>query len=86
MVQELSSRGIEKVELWQRGVDTELFQPHLKSPAMRLKLSQNNPDSPLLLYVGRVSQKEIDCIKPVLEAIPEARFAIVGELATIGKR
>jgi len=80
MVQELSSRGIEKVELWQRGVDTELFQPHLKSQAMRLKLSQNNPDSPLLLYVGRVSaEKEIDRIKPVLEAIPEARFAIVGD-------
>ncbi|TRT77002.1 MAG: glycosyltransferase family 1 protein [Microcystis aeruginosa Ma_AC_P_19900807_S299] len=79
-LQELSSRGIEKVELWQRGVDTELFQPHLKSPAMRLKLSQNNPDSPLLLYVGRVSaEKEIDRIKPVLEAIPEARFAIVGD-------
>ncbi len=47
---------------------------------MRLKLSQNNPDSPLLLYVGRVSaEKEIDRIKPVLEAIPEARFAIVGD-------
>ena len=47
---------------------------------MILKLSQNNPDSPLLLYVGRVSaEKEIDRIKPVLEAITEARFAIVGD-------
>jgi glycosyltransferase involved in cell wall biosynthesis len=80
MVQELSNHGIERVDLWQRGVDTELFQPDLKSPKMRLKLSQNNPDNPLLLYVGRVSaEKEIDRIKPVLEAIPEARFAIVGD-------
>jgi glycosyltransferase involved in cell wall biosynthesis len=80
MVQELSNHGIERVDLWQRGVDTELFQPDLKSSKMRLKLSQNNPDNPLLLYVGRVSaEKEIDRIKPVLEAIPEARFAIVGD-------
>jgi glycosyltransferase involved in cell wall biosynthesis len=80
MVQELSNHGIERVDLWQRGVDTELFQPDLKSSKMRLKLSQNNPDNPLLLYVGRVSaEKEIDRIKPVLEAIPDARFAIVGD-------
>jgi glycosyltransferase involved in cell wall biosynthesis len=80
MVRELSSHGIERVDLWQRGVDTELFQPHLNSQQMRLKLSQNNPNNPLLLYVGRVSaEKEIDRIKPVLEAIPEARLAIVGD-------
>ncbi|BAU66868.1 glycosyl transferase group 1 [Stanieria sp. NIES-3757] len=79
MVEALESRGIEKVDLWQRGVDTEMFQPHLKSTQMRSRLSQGNPESPLLLYVGRVSaEKQIDEIKPVLEAIPEARLAIVG--------
>jgi glycosyltransferase involved in cell wall biosynthesis len=46
---------------------------------MRNKLSQGHPDAPLLLYVGRVSaEKEIDKIKPVLESIPGARLAIVG--------
>lgn len=80
MVKELSSRGIERVDLWQRGVDTELFQPHLTSPTMRAKLSQGNPEAPLLLYVGRVSaEKQIDQIKPVLEAIPQARLAIIGD-------
>ncbi|GAB4237029.1 MAG: glycosyltransferase family 1 protein [Stanieria sp.] len=79
MVEALASRGIERVDLWQRGVDTEMFQPHLKSTQMRSRLSQGNPESPLLLYVGRVSaEKQIDQIKPVLEAIPEARLAIVG--------
>lgn len=29
MVKELGSHGIERVDLWQRGVDTEMFQPHL---------------------------------------------------------
>ena len=80
MVEELKSHGIERVDLWQRGVDTEMFQPHLTSAQMRSRLSQEHPESPLLIYVGRVSaEKQIDEIKPVLEAIPEARLAIVGD-------
>lgn len=80
MVQELSDRGIERTDLWQRGVDTELFQPHWASPEMRSRLSQGYPEAPLLLYVGRLSaEKEIDRIKPVLETIPAARLALVGD-------
>ncbi len=79
MVQELITHGIERVDLWQRGVDTEMFQPHLASRQMRSQLSNGHPDNPLLLYVGRVSaEKQIDQIKPILEAIPEAHLAIVG--------
>ena len=80
MVKELKNHGIERVDLWQRGVDTEMFQPHLASTQMRSRLSQGNLNDPLLLYVGRVSaEKQIDQIKPVLEAIPNARLAIVGD-------
>ncbi len=80
MMQELTSHGIERVDLWQRGVDTELFHPNLASEQMRQHLSQNHPQSPLLLYVGRLSvEKEIERIKPILEAIPEARLALVGD-------
>ena len=79
MVQELTAHGIERVDLWQRGVDTEMFQPHLACQEMRSRLSQGHPESPLLLYVGRLgAEKEIDQIKPVLEAIPNARLALVG--------
>lgn len=79
MVRELENHGIERVDLWQRGVDTEMFQPHLATQQMRSRLSEGHPDSPLLLYVGRLSaEKEIDRIKPVLEAIPDARLALVG--------
>jgi glycosyltransferase involved in cell wall biosynthesis len=80
MVDELAGRGIERLALWQRGVDIETFQPDLRSQAMRSRLSQEHPDSPLLLYVGRLSaEKEIDQIKPILEAIPDARLALVGD-------
>ena len=80
MVNELVTHGIERVDLWQRGVDTEMFQPHLASKQMRSRLSNGHPEHPLLLYVGRVSpEKQIDQIKPVLEAIPDAHLAIVGD-------
>ncbi|MGJ5675815.1 MAG: glycosyltransferase family 4 protein [Nostochopsis sp.] len=80
MMEELTTHGIERVNLWQRGVDTETFHPSLTSEEMRSRLSQNHPDSPLLLYVGRLSvEKEIERIKPILEAIPEARLALVGD-------
>lgn len=80
MVDELRSHGILRVDLWQRGVDTELFEPHLASKEMRSRLSDGHPDSPLLLYVGRLgAEKQIEAIKPVLEAIPEARLALVGD-------
>lgn len=80
MVEELRVHGIERLDLWQRGVDTEMFQPHLKSEKMRNRLSQNHPQDPLLLYVGRLSaEKQIEEIKPILEAIPQARLALVGD-------
>jgi glycosyltransferase involved in cell wall biosynthesis len=80
MVEELREHGIERLDLWQRGVDTETFHPGLASLEMRSHLSQGHPESPLLLYVGRLgAEKEIDRIKPVLEAIPDARLALVGD-------
>jgi len=80
MMQELAAHGIERVALWQKGVDTELFHPDLASREMRSHLSQGHPESPLLLYVGRLSaEKEIERIKAILLAIPEARLALVGD-------
>lgn len=80
MVEELRNHAIERVDLWQRGVDTELFQPSLANSEMRDRLTQGHPQSPLLLFVGRLgAEKEIDRIKPVLEAIPDARLALVGD-------
>ena len=80
MVQELRQHGIERVDLWQRGVDTETFHPTKATPEMRRYLSQDEPTSRLLLYVGRLgAEKEIEQIKPVLAALPGAKLAIVGD-------
>lgn len=80
MVDELGEHGIERLALWQRGVDIEQFNPQYESQEMRSQLTGGNPDAPLLLYVGRLSaEKEIEAIKPVLESIPNARLALVGD-------
>ena len=81
MVQELSDKGIQHTALWQRGVDTELFRPELRSQAMRQRLLNGRSDTgQLLLYIGRLSaEKQIERIRPVLDAMPDARLALVGD-------
>ncbi len=81
MVKELSDKGIQHTDLWQRGVDTEAFRPELRNDQMRRRLLGKFDDQgALLIYVGRLSaEKQIERIKPVLEAIPEARLALVGD-------
>ena len=81
MVNELRDKGIQHTALWQRGVDTELFRPELRSAAMREKLLAGRSDTgKLLLYIGRLSaEKQIERIKPVLDAMPDARLALVGD-------
>lgn len=80
MVQELREQGIDRVDLWQRGVDTETFQPAQATSEMRHHLTQGEPTRQLLLYVGRLgAEKEIGRIKPVLAAMPGSRLAIVGD-------
>jgi glycosyltransferase involved in cell wall biosynthesis len=79
MIDELRSHGVERLDLWQRGVDTVQFHPRFKSAEMRSRLTQGHPEEILFLYVGRLSaEKEIQQILPVLEAIPNSRLALVG--------
>ena len=81
MVEELESKGIQRTALWQRGVDTETFKPEFRNQKMRNKLFGKYPDKgSLLIYVGRLSaEKQIERIKPVLEQIPDACLALVGD-------
>ena len=81
MVEELESKGIKRTALWQRGVDTQTFKPEFRNQNMRNKLLGKYTDkSSLLIYVGRLSaEKQIERIKPVLEEIPDACLALVGD-------
>lgn len=78
--EELIQKGYPNVRLWTRGIDSDLFNPNHYDQAMRDFLSNGNSNAPLLLYVGRLSrEKRVEMLKPVLDAIPEARLAIVGD-------
>jgi glycosyltransferase involved in cell wall biosynthesis len=79
MLEELRAHGIGRLHLWPPAVDTEAFHPRFALRAAREFLSQGYPDNPLLVYVGRLSpEKNIESLRPVLTAIPDARLAIVG--------
>ena len=80
MADQLSSHGIARTALWPGGVDTARFCPGRRSRAMRERLSDGHVDSPLLLYVGRLSpEKCLETLKPMLQALPSARLALVGD-------
>jgi glycosyltransferase involved in cell wall biosynthesis len=80
MVRQFQEHGIRRVALWPGGVDADLFHPSRRSSEMRERLSQGHPESPLLLCVGRLSaEKDLESIKPILEAMPHARLALVGD-------
>lgn len=71
--------GIERVRLWPKAVDTDLFTPARRSRAMRERLSDGHPDAPLGIYVGRLSyEKRIDWLYAPVTRVPGLRLALVG--------
>lgn len=75
----LEKQGIERVRLWPRGVDTQVFHPRRASLEMRARLTDGHPEDKLLLYVGRLSaEKEIERCREVLAEVPGLRLALVG--------
>lgn len=77
---QLYDHGFERVEIWRGGVDIDLYNPAKRSNEMRMRLTNGEPDRPLLLYIGRVSvEKRIDRLYPIMKIFNEARLAIVGD-------
>ncbi|XP_075490772.1 sulfoquinovosyl transferase SQD2-like [Primulina tabacum] len=69
-----------KIRLWNKGVDSESFHPRFRSHAMRVLLSNGEPDKPLIVHVGRIGvEKSLDFIKRVIDRLPEARIAFIGD-------
>lgn len=80
MREELMSHGIPRVDVWRKGIDTERFDPKFKDEEMRKKMSDDNPDDFLMVYVGRLgAEKRIKDVKPMMEKMPNARFCVVGK-------
>jgi glycosyltransferase involved in cell wall biosynthesis len=77
---ELAEHGIPYVGLWRGGVDSQRFHPGKRSFEVRHRLSGGRPDLPLLLSVGRLApEKGIESLAWVMDELPEARLALVGD-------
>lgn len=74
--------GIRRVRLWQKAVDTERFHPRHRSAEMRDRLTGGSPASPLVVYIGRVSnEKRVDVLAEAATALAAegVRLAVVGD-------
>ncbi|KAK8662749.1 hypothetical protein V6N13_024640 [Hibiscus sabdariffa] len=69
-----------KIRLWNKGVDSESFHPRYRSHEMRLRLSNGEPERPLVIHVGRLGvEKSLDFLKSVMDRLPESRIAFIGD-------
>ena len=59
----------ERIEVWQRGVDTSKFNPSYRSEAMRAQLSDGHPEAPLLVHVGRLGAGEMPSCWPLATSL-----------------
>jgi glycosyltransferase involved in cell wall biosynthesis len=72
----LSSDGVQRVEIWSRGVDAQAFHPRYRDRELRKSLGLDEAD-PLLLYVGRLAPEKN--LRALLEAFARLRAALPAE-------
>lgn len=77
-VKELERKGFEKIELWPRGIDADLFNTLKRGAALRNRI--NPEDMPIVLFVGRlVQEKDLEdlvAVDRILKA-KQCQFKIV---------
>jgi sulfoquinovosyltransferase len=80
MKDELVANGIPRVDVWRKGIDTERFQPKFRSESMRKRMTKQNPNDFLIVYVGRLgAEKRLKDLKDILQQMaPDTRLCIVG--------
>ncbi|MHA7218490.1 glycosyltransferase family 4 protein [Arthrobacter sp. MDT1-48-3] len=73
---QLRSRGVQRLNLWRRGVDTERFSPDRFDAAWRATVAE--PHERIIGYVGRLAaEKQVEDLA-VLDALPGTRLVIIG--------
>jgi len=79
MMESARGLGIERVRLWPKAVDTELFRPERATREMRERLTGGHLEAPLLVCVSRLSfEKRIDWLYAPVTQLPGVRLALIG--------
>ncbi|MGI5950524.1 MAG: glycosyltransferase family 4 protein [Brooklawnia sp.] len=79
MVDQARASGVQRVDLWPKAVDTATYRPQARTKRMRRRLSDDHPDDPLAIYVGRLSpEKNLEDLLEPVHRMPHVRFALVG--------
>ncbi|HEX6828389.1 MAG TPA: glycosyltransferase family 1 protein [Burkholderiales bacterium] len=83
MRRSLAQQGFTGLKVVARGVDTGLFHPERRSPALRAKWGAE-PGDPVVLYVGRLApEKNLPLVTRSFEAMralePRAKLVLVGD-------
>ena len=75
----LNQLGVQDVELWRRGVDSERFSPDKRDEELRNELLGNRPDRTLIGYVGRLAhEKRLEDLIS-LDEQDDVQLVIVGD-------
>ncbi len=75
-LQQLRSHGVQRLNLWRRGVDTERFSPTRYDAAWRDTVAA--PGERVVGYVGRLAAEKQVADLAVLDAVPGTRLVIIG--------
>ena len=83
LAEQLQALGFLRTQVLARGVDTRLFSPQRRNPALRAHWNAV-PDAPVALYVGRLAaEKNLELAITAFQAIrrtqPAARLVLVGD-------
>ena len=83
LAEQLRSIGFQRTQVLARGVDTTLFSPQRRDPALRQHWGVA-PRSPAVLYVGRLAAEKnlelaIAAFQSIRRARPDARLILVGD-------
>lgn len=77
----LEERGVERLVLWRRGVDTERFSPERRDEAWRREVLAGavRPARRLVGYVGRLAPEKQAHDLAALAGVPDVRLVVVGD-------
>ncbi|WP_097460805.1 glycosyltransferase family 4 protein [Mangrovitalea sediminis] len=83
MRQYLQTLGVERVQVWSRGVDCDRFSPRWRSTELRHAWGLQDDDL-AVLYVGRLAaeknlQLAVHCYERLRHLHPHAKFVLVGD-------